>query len=183
MTEFNDPFNVASTGKVWLKSHGSEVLSMCIKPPSTLVTTTGAGEIGIWWLETGQLIKMHTVRTKVRGGSAAKFSKSSVGSMAPSVGTLTTVGGSTFHGSSRRIRRERYAVVACHVLRARPEAQEVGTLITSVRNGTVQLWCTHKVGGRVYLKKKKKNIRGGDGRKKENDRISMDFTLRIAIFI
>lgn len=141
VTEFNDPLKI-SEGKVWLKGHDDAVLGACVQWPSMLVTTSRDGKIGFWRLETGQLKKTYSARTKpdtakTIGGSivsGANFVRSSLMDQA----AMDTVKRSA-HGSQRS------AAVACHLLRARPQASGVGTLLVATRNGIVQLWCTHKV--------------------------------------
>lgn len=172
ITEFNDPLLV-SGGKVWLTGHKDEaVLSACVKPPSLLVTTSRAGAMGFWRLETGQLIRMYRVRTRRDGAKQGRVSVETAGS--PSMSSvLKTVGSSSSvvstasrataddtgdaddetsprlpeAASAKRGPRENgaTAAVASHFLRGRPEAQRVGTLLVATRDGAVQLWCTHRV--------------------------------------
>lgn len=121
MTEFDEPL-IKSSDKVWLSSHKEVVLSACVQLPVLLVTTSAAGEIGFWRLGTGQLIVKHTARTFETEADDELFERLDI-----------------------KHRRADYAAVASHFLRARPEAQLVGTLFVALRNGVVQLWCTHKV--------------------------------------
>ncbi|VVC25307.1 WD40/YVTN repeat-like-containing domain,WD40-repeat-containing domain,WD40 repeat, conserved site,Six- [Cinara cedri] len=162
VTEFNEPLLVSS-GKVWLSSHDDAALSACGKLPSLFVTTSLAGEIGFWRLETGQLIKIHKAR--LRSDSSMKHSKSST-----SASKMSTVSPSSISYNSRSSRsiadganpaetreetyrrlnikytpKGHFAAVASMFLRARPDAERVGTLFISVRNGMVQLWSTYKV--------------------------------------
>lgn len=163
MTEFNDPLMV-SNGKVWLKGHGEEVLSACVKPPSLLVTTSPTGEMGFWRLDTGQLNKKYKVRTKAESSIISQktwsTSRTSVktadsemfGSRIPEGSKMPEgVAAETKEETSKRLvnkhasAREHYAAVTSHILRARPETANVGNLVISTRNGVVQLWCTHRV--------------------------------------
>lgn len=169
ITEFNDPL-VVSNGKVWLVGHDEPVLSASVKSPSLLVTTTQAGVMGFWRLETGQLIKKYRARMKPDSAKRSKSSGASAsraGSAASGSRMTLSSGGSrmTLGGGGSRIMvgdleareqmlkrldvkhtpREHFSAVAAHFLRARPEADRVGTLLVATRNGVVQLWRTHKV--------------------------------------
>lgn len=156
ITEFNDPLLV-SGGKVWLSGHNDEaVLSACVKSPSLLVTTSRAGMMGFWRLETGQLIRMYRVRTKPDVAKHGRFVEigSSISSMASQAVMVDGTGDADDETSSRRsdaatkhAPRENgaTAAVASHFLRGRPEAQRVGTLLVATRDGAVQLWCTYRV--------------------------------------
>lgn len=157
MTEFNDPLMV-SNGKVWLKGHNEEVLSACAKSPSLLVTTSRTGEMGFWRLDTGQLNKKYKVRMRMDVAASSQKNRTS---WSTSISTLKTtdsdVNTSKIPDSMdtreellkklevKYTSRENYAAVASHLLRARPETLNVGNLVIAIRNGTVQLWCTHKV--------------------------------------
>lgn len=168
ITEFNDPL-VVSKGKVWLVGHDEPVLSASVKSPSLLVTTTQAGVMGFWRLETGQLIKKYRARMKPDSAKHSKSSSASRLGSTVSSGSRMTLGNGgsrmTLGGGGSRIMdggseareqmlkkldvkhtpREHFSAVATHFLRARPEADRVGTLLVATRNGVVQLWRTHKV--------------------------------------
>jgi len=163
VTEFNDPL-LLSEGKVWLSSHEEAVLSACIKLPSLFVTTSQAGVMGFWRLETGQLIKKYKARMrpdtrKSRNSSSASKSQmvstvvsksqmssiSYVGSRIGETGVLETREEKLKRLDIKHTPREHYAAVATHFLRARPEDSNVGTLLVATRNGVVQIWCTYKV--------------------------------------
>lgn len=175
ITEFNDPLLV-SGGKVWLTGHKDEaVLSACVKPPSLLVTTSRAGMMGFWWLDTGQLIRMYRVRTRSEGAKHGKLSANTATAASSSLSSgLRTVDGSSTASLASRLTADGSAgtgdvdddtsprqpdaatkhgprkngvtaAVASHFLRGRPEAQRVGTLLVATRDGTVQLWCTYRV--------------------------------------
>lgn len=158
VTEFNDPLMV-SNGKVWLKGHSEEVLSACVKLPSLLVTTSRTGDIGFWRLDTGQLNKKYKVRMKADDSNVG-FQKNWTSGSASISGLKTT--DSDMNNSKlpdgtdareevlkkldvKYFSTEHYAAVASHLLRARPETSNVGNLVIAIRNGTVQMWCTHKV--------------------------------------
>lgn len=162
---------MVSDGKVWLVGHDEPVLSACVKSPSLLVTTTQAGVMGFWRLETGHLVKKYKARMKPDSAKRSKSSSASASRLASTVSTaaskMTLSSGSsrtTLSGSrivdgggteSRELMlkrldvkhttREHFSAVAAHFLRARPESDSVGTLLVATRNGVVQLWRTHKV--------------------------------------
>ncbi|XP_029341140.1 WD repeat-containing protein on Y chromosome [Acyrthosiphon pisum] len=163
VTEFNDPL-LQSKGKVWLSSHEEAVLSACVKLPSLFVTTSQAGVMGFWRLETGQLIKKYKARMRPDTRKSRNSSSASKSQMASSLGSKSQMSSISYVGSRigetggletreeklkrlniKHTPREHYAAVATHFLRARPEDSNVGTLLMATRNGMVQIWCTYKV--------------------------------------
>ncbi|XP_026819273.1 WD repeat-containing protein on Y chromosome [Rhopalosiphum maidis] len=166
VTEFNDPL-LLSKGKVWLSNHDEPVLSACVKLPSLFVTTTQAGVMGFWRLETGQLTKKYKARMrpdtrKNKNSNLSSASKSQMTSTMVSKSQISSLSlvGSRIIGDNgdtetreeklkrldiKHTPREHYAAVATHFLRARPEDSNVGTLLVATRNGVVQIWCTYKV--------------------------------------
>lgn len=163
MTEFGDPLLVLpfSNERVWPMGHSEEVLSACVKSPSLLVTTSRTGEIGFWRLDTGKLNKKYKVRMKTDGSTGTQKNWTSWSASKISLSALKTTD-SDLNTSKiqdsldtreellkkldvKYTPREHYGAVASLFLRARSEALNVGNLIIAIRNGTVQLWCTHKV--------------------------------------
>ncbi|XP_050062775.1 WD repeat-containing protein on Y chromosome [Aphis gossypii] len=162
VTEFNNPL-LLSKGKVWLSNHDEPVLSACVKLPSLFVTTTQAGVMGFWRLETGQLTKKYKARmrpdTRKSKNSSSATSKSQLTSTMVSKSQISTLSyvasriGDTGETREEKLKRldikhtprEHYAAVATHFLRARPEGSNIGTLLIATRNGVVQIWCTYKV--------------------------------------
>lgn len=154
VTQFDDPL-VKCNDKVWLSSHKEVVLSACVQLPLLLVTTSRAGEIGFWQLGTGQLIKKHTARMKQDRLKTLKTSVSISDSSYMSLDSelldnRTVDTGSVKHKDKTAKTlgfdlRHDHSAVFSHFLRARPEALMVGSLLIAMRNGVVQLWCTHKV--------------------------------------
>jgi len=163
VTEFNDPL-LLSKGKVWLSGHDEAVLSACIKLPSLFITTSQAGVMGFWRLETGQLIKKYKARMRPDTRKSRNSSSASKSQMASTVTSKSQMSSISYVGSRigetgdletreeklkrldiKHTPREHYAAVATHFLQARPEASNVGTLLVATRNGVVQIWCTYKV--------------------------------------
>jgi len=163
VTEFNDPL-VLSKGKVWLSNHDEAVLSACVKRPSLFVTTSQAGVMGFWRLETGQLIKKYKARMKPDSRRSRNSSSTSKSQMTSTLVSKSQISNMSYYSSRigdtgdmetreeklkrldiKHTPREHYAAVATHFLRARPETSNVGTLLVATRNGVVQIWCTYKV--------------------------------------
>lgn len=154
VTQFDDPL-VKCNHKLWLSSHKDVVLSACVQPPVLLVTTSRAGEIGFWRLGTGKLIKRHTVRmkrdrlktlmTSVPISDSSHMSRGSELLDSRTVDTDSTKPNDNTAKTFGLDLRHEYSAVFSHFLRARPEAPTVGSLFVAMRNGVVQLWCTHKV--------------------------------------
>lgn len=164
ITEFNEPLKM-SNGKVWLKSHNDVVLSACAKWPSLFVTTSLAGKISFWRLETGQLIKQHSARIKpivglkrtVSGSRMSAISRGSASQRSTSLTSITSfksiTEGVNLDTREERLRRlnvkytpkENFAAVASMFLRNRSDENQAGNLLISTRNGIVQIWCTYKV--------------------------------------
>ncbi|XP_050426699.1 WD repeat-containing protein on Y chromosome-like [Adelges cooleyi] len=165
ITEFNDPLLV-SKGKLWLVKHEEAILTMCVKLPSTLVTTSYGGKIGFWRLETGQQIKTYPV--KMKPDSKATSQKNSMASKSVmSSGGLssmqyraddsrltrtTQLSGMTETREARMQRlgvkytpREYFAAACSHFLRGREDGKRIGTLLIATRNGVVQIWSTYKI--------------------------------------
>lgn len=150
VTEFNNPL-IRSNGKVWRLNHNEALLSLCVKIPSLLVTTSRSGELGFWRLETGQLIKKHKVRMQPGGTNYSKSLASVTSRMSTtsSFSKFTDASGGTDQTekdeSVKQMSVEHFAAVASHFLQGRPESQRSGDLAIATRNGVVQLWSTFKV--------------------------------------
>ncbi|XP_050531168.1 WD repeat-containing protein on Y chromosome-like isoform X2 [Daktulosphaira vitifoliae] len=162
ITEFNDPLLV-SKGKRWLVSHEESILTMSVKLPSMLVTTSYAGKVGFWRLETGQMIKFYGLKMKpdsrgnLRGYGTNKNQISSMNLSSIQTQDSHFVKGTNSSGlfetretTLQRLGvkftpKEYHAATSSHFLRGRQDATRVGNLLIATRNGVIQIWSTFKI--------------------------------------
>uniref|UniRef100_A0A182QKI2 WD repeat-containing protein on Y chromosome n=1 Tax=Anopheles farauti TaxID=69004 RepID=A0A182QKI2_9DIPT len=145
-------------GLRWRKLHSDDILCAAVSDaiPGAMATCSYAGELVFWMLETGQPYRRYDAtnpRTRIpipfRDGPATKPRK-----IAP---RLSVFQASMDRLQQRRLSRivmpsgleqmRRLSIQSLLFLASRPMLAGYGTLLGSLDNGTVQIWCHHPDGG------------------------------------
>ncbi|XP_053594099.1 WD repeat-containing protein on Y chromosome [Microplitis demolitor] len=135
ITEFAD----TETGiyrKIWKKQHTGGILSVAVKLPQTLATSSANGELILWYLESGQPYKIYHLFNPVKGYRWMDYKENPCELLYKKSENQNTI-------------KENSKIVGLAILflTTRPITPNIGSLLVSLNSGLIQVWSHHPAGG------------------------------------